>query len=221
MLIMTYQDLEKLLEQEAILVFPKFDLEDAYALGTKLYQDGQTEPRPIAVRIILDDLMVYQAFLPGTNEGNNGWMNRKCATVNRTHGSSLRALAERDLFGACEVWENDEAHYALCGGAFPILVQGTEDVEPEFRGIATISGLPHLEDHRRLTQSIAEYLCDVKNLRAELSTNLPEDTTQEAVANASAWELLQLEYYNDPDHMVFLGDLPEEELAALYDFEEE
>ncbi len=218
---MTYQDLEKLLEQEAILVFPKFDMADAYALGTKLYQDGQTEPRPIAARVILDDLTVFQAFLPGTNEGNNGWMNRKCATVNRTQGCSLRALAERDLFGATETWENDDMHYALCGGAFPILVQDGTCVEPEFRGIATISGLPHLEDHRRLTQSIAEFLCDMKGLRELYLAELPEGMTAEDVQAASAWDLLKIEYYSDPTNEVFYSDADEEELRTLYELEEE
>ena len=190
---MTLEELNGLNEQEAILVFPKFDLEDAYALGTKLYADGQTEPKPIAVRIILDDLIVFQAFMPGTNETNHGWMNRKCATVNRTHHCSLRALAEKEVFGAIdgkvEAWQSDEAHYAFCGGGFPIRVRNDHEGE-EFRGIAVISGLPHLEDHRRLTQSIAEYLCDVKGLREKYLKDLPEDMTEEEVRSASAWDLL-------------------------------
>lgn len=198
---MTLEDLNELNKQEAILVFPKFDLEDAYALGTKLYADGQTEPKPIAIRIILDDLIVFQAFMPGTNETNHGWMNRKCATVNRTHHCSLWALAEKEVFGAIdgkiEAWHTDEAHYAFCGGGFPIFVRN-DDGKKEFRGIAVISGLPHLQDHRRLTQSIAEYLCDRKGLREKYLKDLPENMTEEEVRSASAWDLLVHDSYSDP-----------------------
>lgn len=148
----TNETLAALKRAEETFVFEKFDMEDAYALGSRLRLAGQSEPKPIAVRIVLDDLIVYQSFLPGTNEENNGWMNRKCATVARTHGCSLRAAAERELFGVQEPWQADERHYAFCGGAFPIVVNGV------YRGIATISGLPHLQDHRCLTQVIAEYL---------------------------------------------------------------
>lgn len=148
----TKETLEALERAEREFVFEKFDLEDAHVLGEQLWRDGQTEPKPIAIRIVLDDLIVYQAFLPGTGEDNNGWLGRKCATVNRTHRCSLTAGVERDLFGAKEAWQSDEGHYAFKGGAFPILVKG------EYRGCIAISGLPHLQDHRRLTQTIAVFL---------------------------------------------------------------
>lgn len=148
----TPETLEALKRAEKEFVFEKFDLDDAHALGEQLRRDAAGEPKPIAIRIVLDDLIVYQSFLPGTGEDNNGWMDRKCATVSRTHHCSLMAGVERELFGEKEVWQSDEAHYAFKGGAFPIVVKG------EFRGIATISGLPHLQDHRRLTQTIAVML---------------------------------------------------------------
>lgn len=148
----TQESLAALKKAEESFVFEKFDLEDAHILGEKLREAGKCAPKPIAVRIVLDDLIVYQSFLPGTNEENNGWMNRKCATVARTHGCSLRAAAERELFGVQQPWQGDDAHYAFCGGAFPIVVNGV------YRGVATISGLPHLQDHRCLTEVIANYL---------------------------------------------------------------
>ena len=144
--------LEALQQLEETLQFPSFDLEDAYALGTRLREAGTREPEPIAVRIVLDDLIVYQSFLPGTGNDNNWWMDKKYATVKRTHHASLRAAAERELAGSLEDWQTDEEHYAFCGGGFPIVVNG------EFRGAAIVSGLPHLDDHRCLTETIAAYL---------------------------------------------------------------
>lgn len=61
-----------------------------------------------------------------------------------------------------------------------------------------ISGLPHLQDHRRLTQSIAEYLCDRKGLREKYLKDLPENMTEEEVRSASAWDLLVHDSYSDP-----------------------
>ena len=51
-----------------------------------------------------------------------------------------------------EPWQSDEEQFAFCGGGFPLVVNG------QFRGAAIVSGLPHLDDHRCLTQAIAEYL---------------------------------------------------------------
>ena len=79
-------------------------------------------------------------------------MDKKYATVKRTHHSSLLAAAERELASSREDWQCDEEHYAFCGGGFPIVVDG------QFRGAAIVSGLPHLDDHRCLTETIAAYL---------------------------------------------------------------
>ena len=99
---------ESLKHLEEVLRFPSFDLEDAYALGTRLREAGTREPEPIAVRIVLDDLIVYQTFLPGTGKDNNWWMDKKYATVKRTHHSSLLAAAERELASSREDWQCDE-----------------------------------------------------------------------------------------------------------------
>ena len=108
------------------------------------------------MRIVFDDIILYQSFLPGTDESNNQWMNRKQHTVERCHTSSLRAAVERELNGVKENWQQDESHYAFCGGGFPIIVND------EFRGVAMISGLPHLEDHRNLVE-VMDQFCAQKN----------------------------------------------------------
>lgn len=148
----TQEFYEALKQQETDLRFSFFDLEDAYALGTMLREAGKREPEPIAVRIVLDDLIVYQSFLPGTGLSNSRWMDRKYATVCHSRHSSLLAAVDRELNGIREPWQSDEEQFAFCGGGFPLVVNG------QFRGAAIVSGLPHLDDHRCLTQAIAEYL---------------------------------------------------------------
>ena len=143
--------LEEIKSQEERIHFSSFDYNDAYTLGTMLRERGLTTPKPIAIRIVFDDIILYQSFLPGTDESNNQWMNRKQHTVERCHTSSLRAAVERELNGVKENWQQDESHYAFCGGGFPIIVND------EFRGVAMISGLPHLEDHRNLVEVMDQF----------------------------------------------------------------
>ena len=105
--------LEEIKSQEKRIHFSSFDHNDAYTLGTMLRERGLTTPKPIAIRIVFDDIILYQSFLPGTDESNNQWMNRKQHTVERCHTSSLRAAVERELNGAKENWQQDESHYAF------------------------------------------------------------------------------------------------------------
>ena len=147
----TLELLENLKQQEDAMQFSSFHLEDAYTLGTMLREAGRKTPKPIAVRIVLDDLIVYQSFLPGTGASNNQWMDKKQHTVERCHTSSLRAAVERELSADLEDWQQNEAYYAFYGGGFPIIVNGT------YRGAAIVSGLPHLEDHQTLVNTIEQF----------------------------------------------------------------
>lgn len=148
----TQEFLESLKQAESTLQYRSFDQEDAYRLGTKLREAGLRGEQPVAVRVVIDGLAVYQSFPKGTTAENGAWMDRKYATVLRTHKSSLRAAVERELSGITEEWQKDEESYAFCGGAFPIVANG------EFFGVAIVSGLPHLEDHDLLVRVISEDL---------------------------------------------------------------
>ena len=148
----TKEFLETLKQQEAALQYDAFDYEDAYRLGTKLREEGMKGVQPVAVRVVLEGLIVYQSFPKDTTAENGAWMDRKYATVMHTHTSSLRAAVERELFGCTEAWQQDEEAHAFCGGAFPIVVNGA------FTGVAIVSGLPHLEDHDLLVRVLKEDL---------------------------------------------------------------
>ena len=148
----TKEFLETLKQQEATLQYNAFNYEDAYRLGTKLREEGLKDVQPVAVRVVVEGLIVYQSFPEGTTSENGAWMDRKYATVMHTHTSSLRAAVERELFGCTEAWQQDEKAHAFCGGAFPIKVNGA------FVGVAIVSGLPHLEDHDLLVRVLKEDL---------------------------------------------------------------
>ena len=108
--------LKELTELENTVRFDSFDFNDAYALGSALRAAGEKAPKPIAVRIVLDGMILYQSFLPGTDATNNNWMDKKQRTVQLTGTTSLRAAVERELYGAKAPWQHDEEHYAFCGG---------------------------------------------------------------------------------------------------------
>ena len=76
--------LKELTELENTVRFDSFDFNDAYALGSALRAAGETAPKPIAVRIVLDGMILYQSFLPGTDATNNNWMDKKQRTVQLT-----------------------------------------------------------------------------------------------------------------------------------------
>ncbi|MDD4011587.1 MAG: heme-binding protein [Sphaerochaetaceae bacterium] len=143
--------LDTIMQQEKELQFDSFDLDDAFKLGNMLVDFSRKAPKALAVRIVLDDLIAFQVLIPGTSARNVWWMDKKRATVEKTHTSSLRAAVEKEVLGRSEDWMNDEEHYALCGGGFPLTVNGS------YRGAVIVSGLPHLEDHACLVQTIRRF----------------------------------------------------------------
>ena len=147
------ETLDALFKQESEYQFKSFTQSNAIELGQLILKRSESLDRPIATKIILDDMEVFACFKQGTNETNNKWILRKANTVKRTQKCSLEVAVQRHLkYIQEEPWMNDEDHYALVGGGFPIVIGGL------FRGIALVSGLPHLRDHQFLVNSIAEYL---------------------------------------------------------------
>lgn len=149
----TNKSLEALDKAEKSYVFDSISQDICLQLGQKLVSDAKSfEDKPLAVRVILDDTIVFQYLMNGTGADNIRWMDRKCATVMRTGHCSLRRAVLNELEGKTEPWMADEFHYAFCGGAFPLKVNGV------LRGIACVSGLPHLRDHKRLSDTLAAFL---------------------------------------------------------------
>lgn len=139
--------------QERIYQFDSsFGHEEALHLGLKLAEAAARVPKGMAFRIILEDLTVFQYFMPGTRLLNNNWMDRKMHLVQRTHEPSLKWAILHELRGLQEPWEENEFYYAFVGGAFPIKTDGC------YRGMIIVSGLPDYLDHRLLTQVLSDYL---------------------------------------------------------------
>lgn len=139
--------------QERVYQFDaRFGHDDALKLGLQLADAAARVPKGMAFRIILEDLTVFQYFMPGARLLNNNWMDRKMHLVQRTHEPSLKWAILHDLREMREPWEENEFYYAFVGGAFPIKSDGY------YRGMVIVSGLPDYLDHRLLTQVLADYL---------------------------------------------------------------
>lgn len=141
--------------QEARLVFDHFDEDTAWALGTALRDAALAAGLPVAISIRRNGQRLFHVALPGSSADNDGWLDRKCAVVDRYGRSSLRVGEQFRVDGGSFDTDSrlDTSDYAAHGGAFPILVRGTGCV-----GTVAVSGLPQLEDHQLVVETLAAFL---------------------------------------------------------------
>ncbi|MBK6869826.1 MAG: heme-degrading domain-containing protein [Kineosporiaceae bacterium] len=151
----TAQDLAELAAQEERLVFPGFDHDTAWALGTHLVQAARAAALPVVVSISSGGQRLFHAALPGTVPDNDSWVERKVRVVLRFGHSSLYVGTQARLAGSTfeERTGLPPADYAAHGGSFPITVRGVGVV-----GAVTVSGLPQVEDHAFVVDQLTRFL---------------------------------------------------------------
>ena len=147
--------LDELAAQESRLVFDRFDVDTAWALGVALREAALSAALPVAISIHRNGQRLFHAALPGSSADNDGWLDRKSAVVDRYGRSSLRVGEQFRVDGGSFDTDSrlDPTIYAAHGGAFPILVRGTGCV-----GTVAVSGLPELEDHRLVVEALEAFL---------------------------------------------------------------
>ena len=111
----------------------------------------------VLIEVQVEDRVVFRAAMAGTSPSNDDWLRRKFAVVRRFEQSSLAMRVQfeeqgTDFHTATGLPESD---YAAYGGGWPLMVRGAGVV-----GVMGVSGLPHLEDHRLITESITAFLAD-------------------------------------------------------------
>lgn len=149
------KDIELIVRQEQVLVFPSFDENEAFALGHRLRDIAVQEKLGVAIDISLWDRRLFFAVTEGTTADNAEWLRRKFNVVRRFHAATYRMVLEQNredrLFAPHKAL--DVADYALAGGGFPIRVKGAGVI-----GAAIVSGLPQREDHNLVVRAIALHL---------------------------------------------------------------
>jgi uncharacterized protein (UPF0303 family) len=147
-------DIEKVIRQEELLAFHSFDEQDAWDLGVAMRLEAAKYSQGVVIDIRRGDEILFFTAMPGTTAENGDWARRKRNLVNLTHTSSyLTGLEIKFANAAQRVQDLDEVNYAWHGGCFPIRVEGQGVV-----ATATVSGLPQRDDHKLVSDVIADYL---------------------------------------------------------------
>ena len=147
--------LDELEAQEARLVFDHFDDDVAWSLGVALREAATLAGLPVAISIRRNGQRLFHTALPGASADNDGWLDRKCAVVDRYGQSSLRVGEQFRVNGKSFDTDSrlDTSAFAAHGGAFPVLVRGTGCV-----GTIAVSGLPQREDHRLVVETLESFI---------------------------------------------------------------
>ncbi|MEQ1770967.1 MAG: heme-degrading domain-containing protein [Devosia sp.] len=145
-------DLKRVIEQEAGLVFDRFDEDVAFAIGSYAREAGRRFDKGIVAGVYLWDRTLFYGATAGATEGNRSWVERKTKLVKLVHKSSYRVVLERgDKPRALEPgWGLEPKDYALAGGAFPIVLRGLGII-----GTVAVSGLHERDDHEIAPEAIA------------------------------------------------------------------
>jgi uncharacterized protein (UPF0303 family) len=148
-------DIAKIAEQEAELVFERFSEDDALAIGLDLRNRIAARGEFGLIDIRLWDRQLFAFSMPGASADNAEWVRRKINTVKRFQVSSYRK--GRELEAAGRVFEAahgmDPMQYAAAGGCFPIRMKGGP-----IAGCITVSGLPQRDDHGVVVEAICAHL---------------------------------------------------------------
>jgi uncharacterized protein (UPF0303 family) len=149
------EDIAKIAEQEATLVFQSFDEATAFAIGSTIRERGLKEKLPIIIDIRTWDRPLFYAALAGSTADNANWARRKRNVVQNFLKSTYRMVLEqqrpdRTFKPGAGL---DSANYVLAGGGFPVTVRGAGVI-----GVIAVSGLPEREDHGVVVAALAQHL---------------------------------------------------------------
>jgi uncharacterized protein (UPF0303 family) len=155
-------DVARIALQERQLVFPTFDEETAWRIGTRLRTLAIERGHTLVIDIRRPAQPLFCTALPGTTPDNAEWVRRKTNVVFRFHRSSYAVgLDLEQKQSSVEARGLPSADYASHGGSFPIRVPSAGLV-----AAVTVSGLPQRADHEFVVEALcAELSQDYDSLR--------------------------------------------------------
>lgn len=149
-------DIAELEAEAATLALPAFDEKTALRLGQILVEMALADGVPVVINIRTATRTLFHAGLPGSTPLNDLWARRKSNTALMFQTSSLLVGARNRAKG--QTLERDALpllDHADHGGAVPIVVKGAGMV-----AVATVSGLPQVEDHRLVVRGIRALIAE-------------------------------------------------------------
>ena len=142
----------ELLGHEEACRFDVIDSAIAQAIGERFVEVGLKRNHPITIAVQLDGVEVFRQALPGADEEQISWINRKARVVNLTHHSTMyeRVRAEESGINWHEKHGVEDATHAIHGGGFPLVTK-----DGVLKGVLLISGLPQVDDHMLAYETLA------------------------------------------------------------------
>ena len=141
------------LEHEAEFGIREWSREELIQIGELMVNRGTLNKLPLVVAIFFNGQRIFQKGIDGSSADNDLWVQRKLNTVELTGHSSL---ALREKIDNLNIQESDlgfrTSDLAVCGGGFPLFNSAG------LVGVLIVSGLPHLDDHDLIVDSLREYL---------------------------------------------------------------
>ena len=133
---------------------PEFTNDDAVELGLIAVEVIRERNLSLAVRIVLNGDVVFQAKLKKTGAGNDPWLAGKAAVVEQFGEPSLLVKLRHQEAGTPFEERSDVDHEALKahGGSIPIRVNGA------VVGTITTSGEPDVVDHATSAEAVRRFL---------------------------------------------------------------
>jgi uncharacterized protein (UPF0303 family) len=148
------EDIQKVAEQEAALVFGRFDEATAFAVGSLIRERALADKLPIVIDIQTWDRPLFYAALPGSTGSNPNWARRKRNVVKMFLKSTYRMVLEKARPDRTfPVGEGlDPVDYVLAGGGFPVHVKNVGVI-----GVIAVSGLPERQDHEVIVAALCQH----------------------------------------------------------------
>lgn len=140
-------------EQEETLVFDSFSNEDALELGTILADITKNSPKPMSMRVYLDDIIVFQYTMKEREEFRFDWLQRKYQLIKKTGHSSMHGRIKASFFGEYQELSANPSEYGFGCGGFPIRVKNKGLI-----GAVCLSGLPDPSDHIYVIKALEKML---------------------------------------------------------------
>jgi uncharacterized protein (UPF0303 family) len=149
-------DMELVAQQERTLRFDRFNAETAWAIGSALRSDALARNAGMTFEIQIAARTLFLGTTDGAKAEHADWIRRKRNVVMKFARSSYWMSLELLLKGKSMVERHEGtsyADYAMHGGAFPIVLNGTGLV-----GTIIASGLHQRVDHAMVVDAIAGFL---------------------------------------------------------------
>jgi uncharacterized protein (UPF0303 family) len=147
-------DLQTIATQQKTLVFPRFDSNRAWQVGSQLREMAVARGAAMVIDVRTFGQPLFFSALDGTTPDNVRWVQRKARTVEHFRVSSYAIGLSLQQASAtlADKYSLPAAEFASHGGAFPLTVQGVGVI-----GVVAVSGLPQRADH----EFVVEALCAV------------------------------------------------------------